>query len=148
MLSVGALNPNGSEASFSNGGPWVRVWANGAAVVSTFPTVINGGLMPGSRMTMPAAGGAGPAPVVRREPLDPDNYHDGYAVWSGTSFATPELAARIAAQMTVSDGTGPANLRLAEPGPEAALRRTVSALETLGWTPGPDPDGEEGQDGG
>ena len=99
---------------------------------------------------MPAAGGAGggPAPAVRREPLDPDNYHDGYAVWSGTSFATPELAARIAAQMTVSDGTGPANLRLAEPGPEAALRRTVSARETLGWTPGPDPDREEGQDGG
>jgi hypothetical protein len=147
VLSVGALNPNGSEASFSNGGPWVRVWANGAAVISTFPTVINGGLMPGSRMTMPAPG-AGPGP--RREPLDPDNYHDGFAKWSGTSFAAPELAARIAAQMTVSNAADPANLGLDEPGADAALRRTVDALETLGWTPAPvpGPGGAEGGDSG
>jgi hypothetical protein len=87
---------------------------------------------------------------VRREPLDPDNYHDGYAEWSGTSFAAPELAARIARQMTISDGAGPADLRLAEPGADAALRRTVDALETLGWTPAPvpGPGGAEGGDSG
>jgi len=99
-------------------------------------------------MTMPAAG-AGPAP--RREPLDPDNYHDGFAKWSGTSFAAPELAARIAAQMTVSNAADPANLGLDEPGPEAGLRRTVAALETLGWEPGAgqdgDGDGADDQDG-
>jgi hypothetical protein len=127
-------------------------------VVSTFPTVINGGLMPASRMTMPPGGTAGTSPPARREPLDPDNYHDGYATWSGTSFAAPELAARIAAQMTAGAGTDPADLGLAEPGPDAALRRTVSALESLGWTPDPAETGEaetgeaetgeEGQDSG
>jgi subtilisin family serine protease len=148
VLSVGALNPNDSQASFSNGGPWVRVWANGAAVVSTFPTVINGGLMPASRMAMPPSGTAGTSPAARREPLDPDNYHDGYATWSGTSFAAPELAARIAAEMTAGAGASPADLGLAEPGPAAALRRTVSALESLGWSPDPAGTGEEGQDSG
>jgi len=148
VLSVGALNPNDSQASFSNGGPWVRVWANGAAVVSTFPTVINGGLLPASRMTMPSGGTAATSPPARREPLDPDNYHDGYATWSGTSFAAPELAARIAAQMTACAGANPEELGLAEPGPVAARRRTVSALKSLGWSPGPGESGEEGQDSG
>jgi hypothetical protein len=148
VLSVGALNPNESQASFSNGGPWVRVWANGAAVVSTFPTVINGGLLPASRMAMPSTGLAATSPPACREPLDPDDYCDGYATWSGTSFAAPELAARIAAQMTAGAESDPEDLGLADAGPAAALHRTVSALESLGWSPDPGPEGEEGQDGG
>ena len=41
LISVGALNPNGSKAMFSDGGQWVTAWASGAAVVSTLPTDIN-----------------------------------------------------------------------------------------------------------
>ena len=36
LISVGALNPNGSKAMFSDGGHWVTAWASGAAVVSTY----------------------------------------------------------------------------------------------------------------
>src|SRR5207245_8670781 len=35
LISVGALNPNGSKAVFSNGGHWVTAWASGAVMVST-----------------------------------------------------------------------------------------------------------------
>src|SRR5262249_39095485 len=46
LISVGALNPNGSKALFSDGGPWVRAWADGAAIVSTFPAELNGSRQP------------------------------------------------------------------------------------------------------
>ncbi len=45
IVSVGALNPNGTDALFSNTGPWVRAYARGAAVMSTIPPV-PGGLQP------------------------------------------------------------------------------------------------------
>ena len=31
IVSVGALNPNGTDALFSNAGPWVRAYAYGAS---------------------------------------------------------------------------------------------------------------------
>ena len=37
VISVGALNPNGTKAMFSNDGHWVTAWALGASVVSTYP---------------------------------------------------------------------------------------------------------------
>ena len=46
LISVGALNPNGSKAMFSDGGQWVTAWASGAAVVSTLPTDINASRSP------------------------------------------------------------------------------------------------------
>ncbi len=52
LISVGALNPNGSKALFSDGGRWVTAWAAGAAVVSTFPPDVNGSLDP--EISMPA----------------------------------------------------------------------------------------------
>ena len=39
IVSVGALNPNRTDALFSNAGPWVRAYVPGAAVVSTMPGV-------------------------------------------------------------------------------------------------------------
>ena len=45
VVSVGALNPNGTDALFSNAGPWVRAYAPGAAVMSTLPP-FQGGLEP------------------------------------------------------------------------------------------------------
>ena len=37
LLSVGALNPNGSKALFSDDAGWVNSWGPGAMVISTFP---------------------------------------------------------------------------------------------------------------
>ena len=48
VVSVGALNPNGTDALFSNAGPWVRAYAPGAAVMSTLPP-FQGGLEPAAR---------------------------------------------------------------------------------------------------
>jgi subtilisin family serine protease len=103
VTSVGALNPNlDSVALFSNTGDWVNCYAPGAAVLSTMPA-FQGGLEPGARTE---------AYDWRREAIDPDNYGrrraaagapdddpdpvGGFALWSGTSFAAPVQAGRIA----------------------------------------------------
>jgi len=118
VISVGALNPNGSKALFSDDGYWVRAWATGAAVVSTYPADINGSRT--AQIEVPAA---------HREALDPDDYSGGFAVWSGTSFSAPLVAALIAAQL-LRDAADPA-LALGEPGAEAAMRRMSTALKRI-----------------
>ncbi|MFN8196560.1 MAG: S8/S53 family peptidase [Nocardioidaceae bacterium] len=88
IVSVGALNPSGkTDALFSNAGPWVRVYDYGASVLSTLPIDFEGGLLPTARTT---------AYQREREAIDPDNYTGGFAVWSGTSFAAPLFAGRLA----------------------------------------------------
>jgi subtilisin family serine protease len=89
-VSVGALNPSAqSVALFSNIGPWVQTFAPGAAVVSTSPAFVGGT----QAMTRADVDG------LRRETIDPDDYRGGFAVWSGTSFAAPYVAARVAAEL-------------------------------------------------
>jgi hypothetical protein len=133
LISVGALNPNGSKALFSDGGRWINAWASGAAMVSTFPIDINGKRCPQIRMrshpdnAMPT----GLALPPEREALDPDDYRGGFATWSGTSFAAPLLAAYIA-QALLADAADPA-LSLDQPGAAAAASRTGAALADLGW---------------
>lgn len=133
LISVGALNPNGSKALFSDGGRWITAWASGAAMVSTFPVDINGKRCPQIRMRahpgseMPAGL---PLPA-EREALDPDDYRGGFAVWSGTSFAAPLLAAHIARAL-LADSADPA-LSLDLPGAAAAASRTAAALQDIGW---------------
>ena len=89
VLSVGATNPNGTDALFTNTGPWVRARATGASVVSTMPA-FQGGLQPVARTE---------AYQRVRESIDPDDYTAMFAVWSGTSFAAPLFAGRIAAEL-------------------------------------------------
>jgi hypothetical protein len=84
VVSVGAWNPNGSKALFSDDGTWVTGWALGAALVSTYPNF--------QGATQPEMGQEG----GRRQTLDTDDYGGGFAVWSGTSFAGPLLAAEVA----------------------------------------------------
>ena len=135
VISVGALNPNGSKAVFSNGGRWITAWATGAAVVSTFPTDINASRSPELRMRAQAADQLPPGASLpaEREALDPDDYSDGFAIWSGTSFSAPLVAAHVIGSLLAgAAGTVP-GLRLDLPGQAAAMDRAVAAMKNLGW---------------
>jgi Subtilase family len=93
VISVGALNPNGTKAMFSNDGPWVTTWAQGADVVSTYPIDVGGSRTPDLRMPVNRKPPEDLPPG--REALDPNDYSDGFAIWSGTSFSAPYMAALI-----------------------------------------------------
>jgi len=95
LVSVGASNPDGSAALFSNVGPWVTVWRTGAAVVSTMPQTFRGG----SQAVFSTSHDG-----LQRSAIDPDNYQSGFAVWSGTSFAAPSFAGMLA--QALLDGSG------------------------------------------
>lgn len=84
LVSVAALNPDGTVAEFSNDGPWVIGEALGVNLVSTAPIGTDGSQQAGMRT-------AGPPGRVRGG-IDPDGFDSGFASWSGTSFAAPVLA--------------------------------------------------------
>jgi subtilisin family serine protease len=119
LISVGALNPNGTKALFSDDGPWVTAWAKGASVVSTYPCDIAGSVRSQIR-------------IGDRESLNPDDYRGGFAVWSGTSFSAPLLAAGIARQLLADAQADPA-LGLDQPGSQAAADRVMAALSKMRW---------------
>jgi subtilisin family serine protease len=96
LVSVAALNPDGTVALFSNDGDWVIAQAAGANVVSTAPTRIQGGLSPAASVEV---GGR------VRSAIDPDEFSGGFATWSGTSFAAPILAGKFLAFL--ADLAGP-----------------------------------------
>ena len=91
VVSVAALNPDGSLAEFSNSGPWVTSAALGVNVVSTAPVTLDGSGQSVVRRSL--AAGA----------VDPDNFSGGFAAWSGTSFATPILAGRYLSSLDDAD---------------------------------------------
>ncbi len=114
IVSVGALNPNGTDALFSNAGPWVRAYAPGGAVMSTLPP-FQGGLQPMARSE---------AYTRVRESIDPDDFTGSFAVWSGTSFSAPLFAGRLAARLV--GGIDPAH-----DDRSTAVARSWSALTGL-----------------
>jgi Subtilase family len=84
VIAVGALDTTGSApqvAKFSNYGGWVNVYAPGVNVYSTYLRATY--LLPNDMA----------------EPID------GWATWSGTSFATPQVAAAIVNTLAQSGGT-------------------------------------------
>lgn len=85
VVSVAALDHDGDAAPFTNYGPWVRACALGADVVSAF-----------------FEGYDGAEPPV--DGVDPDRF-DGWAIWSGTSFAAPRVLAALARE--IGDGRTP-----------------------------------------
>lgn len=87
VVSVGALNPDGSIAMFSNDGPWVRVWRPGASLVSTLPTTFDASGQPAAEVSYRGE---------VRATVDPDDFSSGFGSWSGTSFAAPILAGEVA----------------------------------------------------
>lgn len=135
LISVGALNPNGTKALFSDGGQWVTAWASGAAVISTFPQDVNGSRAPEVRMRSHPANELPPGHALpaAREALDPDDYSGGFAAWSGTSFAAPLLAAHVARSLMRAAAEPGSGLRLDVAGMVAATARVVAAFEELGW---------------
>jgi subtilisin family serine protease len=134
LVSVGALNPNGSKAMFSDGGRWITAWASGAIMISTFPTDIQGSRTPELKTrahpdNQPPKGVSLPRD---RESLDFDNYHGGFAAWSGTSFSAPLVAAHVARALLRAKQDDP-ELWLPDPGHDAARRRALAALTSLKW---------------
>ena len=92
ILAVGATNPDGSTALFSNDGPWVTCVRPGAAVVSTVPRTLDGPSTPSLRTRERFADAV-------RSTIDPEGFQGGFATWSGTSFAAPVLAGEIAREL-------------------------------------------------
>jgi hypothetical protein len=92
LMSVAALNPDGTLASFSNDGPWVTAQAMGVNVISTAPVTQDGSGRPGVEV-LTAAG---------RASVDPDGFRGGFAAWSGTSFAAPVLAGQYLTALSTS----------------------------------------------
>ena len=119
LISVTALNPDGTQALFSDGGHWIRAWAPGAALLSTFPVDINASRAP--EVSLPA-----------RAALDPDNFRSGFALWSGTSFAAPYLAAQLAKSL-LREAAADGGMRLDLSGGAAAIDRAKNSLKALGW---------------
>jgi subtilisin family serine protease len=114
VSTVGALNPDGTIALFSNDGPWVKYLRPGAALVSTFPETYNGS--------------AQPTLAVRsrrrevRSSLDPDDFISGFGVWSGTSFAAPVLAGEVARELAAAYREGER---------DTSTRRAVERLHSI-----------------
>ncbi len=135
LISVGALNPNGSKAIFSDGGHWVTAWASGGAVVSTLPTDVNGSRSP--ELRMPAHPDNPMPPGVslpgHREALDPDDYSCGFGVWSGTSFSAPLLGAHIVRSLLEGPADPGSGLVLKPCGKQATTNRALAALNAMGW---------------
>jgi serine protease len=126
VISVGALNPKGSKAMFSNDGRWVTAWALGACVISTYPTDLNGSRMP--ELRTPADRQPPGTWAVEREALDPDDYSAGMAQWSGTSFSAPYAAALVCRSLMKGAGAG---LKLDNLGTNEKRRRAVAAYQDL-----------------
>jgi Subtilase family len=129
VISVGALNPIGTKAVFSNDGHWVTAWAVGACVVSTYPMDADASRTPELRIPvnrMPS--GQWPP---GREALDPNDYSAGFALWSGTSFSAPYAAALIARSLLKGAKPVRSGLKLDIPGTEEKRRRAVAACNNL-----------------
>lgn len=116
VIGVGALNPDGTKSLFSNEAAWVNCWADGVAVISTYPPQVNGPFNPPG------------VAKLERWGYDPDNFASGYAMWSGTSFATPLVASALAEElMNVAEED--ADLALTDLDRESTVKRAREALE-------------------
>jgi len=122
VVSVGAENPDGTIALFSNSGDWVTTFAAGGLVLSTLPTTLNAGSDAPARLVDRPTG-------RERADVDPDDYSSGFALWSGTSFSAPIVAGRIAAELLRASIGGDSPLEPVDPG--SAVPRAWSAVSTV-----------------
>ena len=122
LVAVGATNPDGSIALFSNDGPWVRAYRPGAGLISTVPTTFDAGQNASIQVV---EGGK------VRATIDPDNFRSGFATWSGTSFSAPILAGDVAACLNEAEvlRADPDEPEDAVGAGRRAVRRAVPGLE-------------------
>lgn len=92
VLSVGALATPTERAPYSNFGPWVAEWYGGTNIISIMPLT--------TKSSDDHADGFDPAAAPARG--------NGYAWWSGTSFAAAIAAGKLVARL-------PAGQALPEP---------------------------------
>lgn len=111
LVSVGALDPDGKLAAYSNTGDWVRLLAPGTGLISTVP---------------PAAGVPWQRSIDHRgnQLPNPNHLARGFARWGGTSFAAAWVSARIAAHLLDE----PHGSRLDDLDPDAVHERAAAAL--------------------
>lgn len=91
VVSVGALSSPTQWAPFSDYGPWVREARKGTGIISVLPEVN-------------ASAGEQQATDNAFDPLDMNVTRDGFAWWSGTSFAAAIYAGQLASQLPGSQG--------------------------------------------
>jgi hypothetical protein len=91
VVSVGAHTSPTERAPYSNYGPWVREWRNGTNVLSISPLT-----------TIPLDDSGVPVRAQTRSgaPYTVAAEGNGYAWWSGTSFAAAVHAGKLARQMS------------------------------------------------
>jgi subtilisin family serine protease len=83
VLSVGALATPTERAPYSNSGPWVTEWYRGTNIISIMPLT--------TKSSDDHAPGFNPGAAPDRG--------NGYAWWSGTSFAAAIAAGKLAARL-------------------------------------------------
>jgi hypothetical protein len=88
VTSVGAFTTPTERAPYSNYGPWVQEWRKGTNLVSTMP------------LTTTDIGKNGEERQAASGTPDVSATGNGYAWWSGTSFAAALYAAGLAKQMS------------------------------------------------
>jgi serine protease len=125
VISVGATNPDGTYAHYSNYGAWVTHKAVGSGVISTMPS------FDGDRVSPVQAA----YPDSMGVTIDPDNFRGGFARWSGTSFAAATIAGRLAQELL--DGSASQAVDAHRPkdsGPPAPgdkrIRRAMAAISS------------------
>jgi subtilisin family serine protease len=90
VISVGACDDKGDAADFSPDAPWVDLLAPGVDVSSTYLV---------GEVTVKCSGHDG----GHGGPVD----FDGFAVWSGTSFAAATVSGVIAAELAAGNSVRP-----------------------------------------
>ncbi|AWS40940.1 S8/S53 family peptidase [Streptosporangium sp. 'caverna'] len=155
VVSVGALRGDGEfGACFSNHGSWVKVYAPGEGLVSTFTGIqepvryeyqhstydaCRYGFSYACTCQRPRHVGA----LSEKRHPTPDDVEttrfDGLAQWSGTSFATPLVVGMIADYMTANKETDPRKaareLFAANTGLAEVRGCCVPALRPTTWSP-------------
>ncbi|MEU7857591.1 S8/S53 family peptidase [Nonomuraea sp. NPDC049141] len=114
MLGVGATNPDGTIAIFSNEHEAIQWHVSGAVLVSTFPPGVKGARTASLELT-------------GRASFDSDNHQSQFATWSGSSFAAPVLGATIM-QLLIQDHQA---VDLANTDRQVALKRAHAVVARL-----------------
>jgi hypothetical protein len=109
VVAVGAVGPDG-PTPWTNYGSWVNACAPGADLVSAFFARFDG-----------------PEPMVNT--VDPDKFQ-GWATWSGTSFATPVVVAALAREMVLGSCTAKEAVQRVVYAPEALRIRCLGTVVT------------------